>query len=449
VLASEPCRLSAPSARERLPASASGNIEPPRRRLPDTVTDSRDGPARVSPEGLEGRRRRPSPGTTIRNVVALLAGAVGVSILLLAQDDPTPVAASVTSTTTSTVVSTTIPATTTTTVPHFETLRAVLPDVDGMLIAAVGDDPVRLVTWPGAGEKRIIPIPMWAGPQIEVDRSGRHMAFLGPAAAGEDSALYVGSTTVWHPLAVEVSSFRWHARDAGRIAWAGGGLLCSGLVHPSGGFLSLRCLVDVEGRLVGYDDAGYLLALETGEIARLDADGVEVGRTSGDDATIGSDGRVLVVSFATDGGTPDNGFSVADPDLTRVSHLDWAPKGATGEYGFVAWSPASSPPELAFLVSLGENQWQLQRWSIGGRLLASPNLAGRYWNVEWDWLGRYLLVPGMDDQGNDVIHIYDTESRQHVVLGASDRVQDIHLVRDPYAPFEFDLTSVLRSGNVK
>lgn len=405
----------------------------------------------MSPDGIETRRGRPSAATTIRNVVALLAGAVGVSVLLLAQGNTSQVAAPVTSTTSTVTPSTTTPnpSTTTTTVPYFETLRAVLPDVDGMLMAAVGQDTVQLVIWPGTSEKRIVPIPMWAGPEIQVDRSGDDMAFLGPAAAGEDSALYVGDITAWHPLSVNVASFRWHARDPGRIAWTGGGLLCSGQVHPGGGFLSLRCFVDIEGRLVGFDDAGYLLASDSGTIVRLDTEGVEVGRANGDDALIGSDGRVLIVSSATDGASPVNEFSVADPDLSRVRDLDWAPEGATGEYGFVAWSPASSPPELAFLVPLGGNAWQLQRWTIGGRLLASPNLTGRYWNVEWDWSGRYLLVPGVDDRGEHVIHIYDTDSRQHVVLGATDWVQDIHLVRDPYAPFEFNLMSVLQSGNVK
>jgi hypothetical protein len=418
-------------------------------RLHGTVTDSRDGPSRVSPEGLESRQRRPGPARTIRSVIALLAGAVGVSILLLAQGDTTPLAAPVTSTTTTLATATTSPTATTTTVPYFETLHAVLPDVEGMLMAAIGQEAVRLVTWPGTGEKRIVPIPMWTGPEIEVDRSGHDMAFLGPAVAGEDSALYVGNTTEWHPLAVNVSSFQWHARDAGRIAWTGGGLLCSGQVDPGGGFLTLRCLIDIDGRLVGFDDVGYLLALDSGTIVRLDAEGEEVARANGDDASIGSDGRVLIVSSSTNAGRAVHEFSVADPKLGRVTHLDWAPDGASGEYGFVAWSPASSPPELAFLVSLGGSEWQLQRWSIGGRLLASPNLSGRYWNVEWDWSGRYLLVPGEDDQGDPVIHIYDADSRQHVVLGATDPVQDVHLVQDPYAPFRFDLTSVMRGGNVK
>jgi hypothetical protein len=442
------CRHALPAS--RLQVSGSGNIQPPAQRLHDTVTDSRDGPARVSPDGLEGRGHRSGPVTAIRNVVAVFVGVLGVAVLLLAQGDTTPVTAPATSTTSAVATpATTPPSTTTTTVPDSETLQAVLPDVDAMLIAAVGGDPVRLVTWPSSGRKRILPIPMWGGPEIEVDRSGRYMAFLGPALAGEDSALYVGDTVMWHPLAVQVSSFRWHARDAGRIAWTGGGLLCSGQVNPEGGFRSLECLVDVEGRLLGFDDAGYLLADDAGSIVRLGAEGAEKGRTSGDDAMIGSDGRVLIVSSKTNDGRPVNDFSVGEPDLNRITPLDWAPTAAMGEYGFVAWSPASSPPEVAFLVRLDDNEWQLQRWSIAGRLLSSPTITGRYWNVEWGWSGRYLLVPGVDDRGTYVIHIYDTDSRQHVVLDATDSVQDIHLVRDPNAPFEFDLTSLLKSANVK
>lgn len=334
-------------------------------------------------------------------------------------------------------------------VPISETLRAVLPDVEGTLMVAVGQGSMQLVNWPSSDRKTIVPIPMWAGPEIEFDRSGRFMAFLGPARAGADSALYVGTSTSWNPLTVGVASFRWHARDAGRIAWTGGGLLCSGQVHPDGGFLSLRCWVDIEGRLLAFDDFGYLLGTDSGLIVRLDQDGTEVGRTEGDDAAVGSDGRVLITSLDAENAASIRRFSIADPELTRVTALDWAPEGAAGEYGVVAWSPASSPPELAFLVSLGPERWQLQRWTVDGRLLASPNLAGRYRNIEWDWTGRYLLAPGVGEGGDNVIHIYDTEMRQHVVLGATSWVQDVHLVRDLDGPFRFDPTSVLRSRPVK
>lgn len=382
--------------------------------------------------------------------MAILAGVSAISILLLAQGDSTPFADG-TSTTSTTLTGSTTSSTpaVTTTVPFSETLQAVLPDVDGTLIAAVGQGSIRLVTWPGTRQKTIVPIPMWTGPEIEFDRSGHDMAFLGPAEAGEDSALYVGTTDAWHPLAVSANSFRWHARDAGRIAWTGDRLLCHGQVHPRGGFRSLRCLLDIEGRLLGFDDTGYLLAMDPGIIVRLDPEGAELGRTEGDDALIGTDGRILIVSTDTETRAPVAKFSVADPDLSRVTQLDWAPETAVGEYGFVAWSPASSPPEIAFLVSLGDDRWQLQRWSIRGKLLASPNLAGRYWNVEWDWLGRYLLSPGVNEQGDSIIHIYDTDTREHFELGATDWVQDVHLVRDVNAPYRFDLTSVMRGQPVK
>jgi len=413
------------------------------------VSDFEDVRPRVSPDGL-GEQRRPGRLPALGNLAVVLVGVTAVAVLLLADGDPgTPIGVETTTTSTAGPPTTVGPTTTTSTVPPSETLRAVLPAVEGTLVTAVGKGPIRLVTWPGTGRQTASPIPMWDGPSIEFDRSAAYMAFLGPGTPGADSALNVGDIATWHALTVNANSFRWHARDAGRIAWTGGGLLCHGQVHPQGGFLTLRCLVDVEGRLVGFDDTGFLVAVDSGDIVRLDPEGVEVARAPGVDAAIAPDGRILLVSSAGDGGVPVHTFSVADPKLDRVTALDWVPVGVAGEYGFAAWSPASSPPELAFLVSLGDGDWQLQRRAIDGRLLSQAAISGRYWNIEWDWTGRFLLSPGVDSDDRSVIQVYDTQTGERHVLGADEWVQDVHLIRDVNAPILFDLTSLVKGLPVK
>ena len=429
-----------------LPASHLRNIPLYGLRFTQTVTGFDDERARVSPEGLEEHRRRPPHLTAVRGMVAILAVLAMLTLVLVTGDDEAPVAGTLI--TTPPPDTTTLPPTTTT-VPYSETLGAAIPEVRGRLVAAVGQDPIQLVTWAGNGAPTTTSIPVWAGPEIRFDRSGDYMAFLGPAEAGADSALYVGTTTDWHQLAVQAESFRWHARDGGRVAWSGGGLLCQGRVHPGGGFTTLRCLLDVEGRLLGFDDAGFLLGDDAGAVIRLDDEGGELGRATGTSAMIGADGRILLVDSGQPGDPATTQFSVAEPDLDRVVPLDWAPEGAVAEDGFVAWSPASSPPQLAFLVPTGDDTWEIQHWSLSGRLIASRSIAGRYWEVEWDWLGRYVLSAGVNDRGEDVIQVFDTDAGLQFALPAAARVQDIDLVRDPDAPLFFDLTSVMKGLPVK
>jgi len=402
----------------------------------------------VRPEGQAdpGRHRK---ATATSFALAALGVVAAGAIVLLAQADPAKEGSSASTTVAPPVTTTAPPETTTTTVPFFETLRAVVPQVDGDLLAVIGQSTLRLVSWPSDGAKDIRGIGAWTGPALEVDRSGAYLAFLGPAEAGEDSALFVGDRESWHPLTVNVDSFRWHTRDPERIAWTGGGLLCHGLVHPDGGFLSLRCLVDVTGLLLGFDDDGFLIAPEPGVVARLDTDGVEQARTDGDDALIGPDGRILIIRHGR-GNDPDaTAFVTTDPELSRVSILEWAPAEASGAYGMVAWSPTASPPELAFLVPSAPGTYQVQRWSLDGRMLAGPVLSGRYWNIEWDWSGRYLLTPGVTPGGDHVIHVYDTVVRQHFELGATDWVQDVHLVNRPSETLTLDPGSVLRFRPVR
>lgn len=89
-----------------------------------------------------------------------------------------------------------------------------------------------------------------------------------------------------------------------------------------------------------------------------------------------------------------------------------------------------------------------------GRPRVSPDGLGeqrrrRYWSIEWDWTGRFLLSPGVDSDDRSVIQVYDTQTGERHVLGADEWVQDVHLIRDVNAPILFDLTSLVKGLPVK
>lgn len=313
-----------------------------------------------------------------------------------------------------------------------ETLSDLLPENRGVLVVAITRQAaadLELVRWPPATPPRSLEIPMLGGPMLEFDGSGQHMAFLGRSATVEVSALYVGSPDSWAPARIGVSSFRWHSTVGSRIGWMEPGdppRLCWADTDLAEGISTPTCVPGMGDNLVGFDPSGFLVVdYAARTVRRLDASGQQVAGMPGTDALIGPDGQVLVVNQAPDG--RESSFSVADPDLATAVLLDWAPANASGEYGFVAWSPVGHPPELAFLV-FDQGRQQLQRWDLDGTPRRAVNLSGRVWDVKWDSTGRYLLAPGVIDVGDHVLQVYDTFSEALVVLPFDNWIQDAHLV---------------------
>jgi hypothetical protein len=183
-------------------------------------------------------------------------------------------------------------------------------------------------------------------------------------------------------------------------------------------------------QLVGFDSSGFLVVdYASRTVARLDATGRQVRSLPGTNALIGPDGQVLIVDQRPD--ASESFFSLADPDLIEGVDLDWAPRNASGEYGFVAWSPVGHPPELAFLVyDEGERLQQLQRWDLDGTARRAVDLSGRVWHVAWDSTGRYLLFPGVLDETDHVLQVYDTFSEALVDLHFDNWIQDANLVTE-------------------
>lgn len=305
-------------------------------------------------------------------------------------------------------------------------LGDLIPGTDGTLVTATGQGGIALTEWPTDGPRRNQVIPMHTGPFLEFDVSGRQLAFLGSSAISSGRTLYVGNLSNWAPVDA-AASYMWHETEPGRIAWvtyAESPDLCQAVVEPEGGLSAVSC-IDAPGEvLTGYDQFGYLM-LSEGEVLRSDLSGALVGDAPGSDALIGPEGRVLIVTY--DSAADQTSFSLAGPELDDVAHLGWAPANALGEYGFVAWSPLSATPELAFLVSLEDERWQLQRWSIDGQNLNALNLRGRYWDVGWDSTGHFLLVPGVTESDHVVV-VYDLLEREATYVPFTGWVQDVELV---------------------
>lgn len=372
--------------------------------------------------------RRPRLGGVL---LAIVGGAVAILVLGYASQ---PENAQVTTTTSSNLVVAppdTSPPTSSTTAPPVDPppptpLTELLPGADGELVSVVttATGTHRLLTQSDFGATVGMP-PMPDRPTLEFDTSDLRLAFLGASSMPEGNPLYVGRPLSWQPIASQVSSFAWHTSVPGRLGWMEFGQgLCAADVHVNGAFVTEPvCDPEVAGELVGFDDHGALLITGT-EVTRV-ADGEEVGRVPGMSALPAPDGRVLITSFSP----AERGvvFDLASPDLKEVDRLDWAPADALGLYGFVAWSPRVTAPELAFLVRQDAERHQIQRWDLDGNLLNSLNLGSEAWEITWDRSGRFLLAPGLSN-GQHFVHVYDLSTNELTYLPFDHWVEDTHLV---------------------
>lgn len=382
---------------------------------------------------MEGRLSEPADGASrwAGIVGAVLAGIGALLVIVVASSpDSDSSVALLSSTTTALPPSSTVTAeldmTSPTTSVIEPTLGDLIPGTDGTLVTATGQGGIALTEWPADGPRHNQVIPMHTGPFLEFDVSGQQLAFLGSSAISDGRTLYVGNSTNWAPVDA-ATSYRWHETEPGQIAWitySESPELCRAVVESGEGISAVTCIDSPGELLTGFDRFGYLMLAE-GDVLRLDAAGTLVGNAPGGEALVSPDGRALIVAY--DSAADERFFSLAGPDLEDVTPLDWAPANASGEYGFVAWSPLSADPELAFLVFLGDDRWQLQRWSIDGQRLNALNLRGRFWDVGWDSTGRYLLVPGVTDTDHVVV-VYDLLGREVTHIPFTGWVQDVELV---------------------
>lgn len=193
------------------------------------MSDREDDSQRVRPISPEGIRASPSRPAVV-GVAAVVVAVVVAAFVFFAGSGggsdpadpvtPSTLAASLPEMDTTEAPTTTGPPTPTSTTITAETewLSDLLPDVDGVLVAAItSQSGVDLVRWSPGASRRSSPVPMLGGPVIGFDITGEQMAFLGPSARLDASTLYVGVVGGWAPATVGVSSFRWHATIPGRI----------------------------------------------------------------------------------------------------------------------------------------------------------------------------------------------------------------------------------------
>lgn len=324
-------------------------------------------------------------------------------------------------------------STTTTSIPIAAvlTLDSFLPEVKGDLYTVIAPTlEGTFVQWEPNAIQVTRDLPTLDADRLDFDVSGLRFAFLGPPL-DSGLSLYTGRPDVWIPLASRVSSFAWHATDPGLLSWVEGleRGLCTAAVDLDGTTVEEpTCFPGMDGEVNGFDDLGFLIATED-SIVRVSTSGEELGRVPGEQADIGPDGRVLIVRRNADD-VPE--FYLANQDLSEVVSLEWAPSDVLDGYGFVAWSPAAGPPQLAFLTDSEIQDFSIERYELDGFLVDSVDVRGRGWDIEWDSTGRYILVPG-EDPGNDAVarhytYAFDTFTREGVYLPFVNWVQDTQLV---------------------
>ncbi|HZD23752.1 MAG TPA: hypothetical protein VE569_10185, partial [Acidimicrobiia bacterium] len=307
-----------------------------------------------------------------------------------------------------------------------------LPEAGGDLVTVIGgrDNPSLVHSYldlaPTATD-----IPVITPPVLFFDVSDTLMAFLGPSGQPGGFTLYAGGPSQWVPLAAPVQSHVWHATEPGRLGWVetGRGLCVANLDRDGSIVEGPTCLDGITGRLVGFDDHGVLM-VEEEVVSRITLTGEQINQVRGSDARIAPDGRVLVATHHAQG--PIVSLSVGSPDLESMEELhieilDWEPGDTDGVALFVALSPRSTEPELALLVAQ-EGEFQIQVWDLDGNLVETRNIEGRPWGIEWDRSGRFLLAPGIFNEQESRVYVYDLFREILTFVPFETWVQDTQLV---------------------
>lgn len=320
--------------------------------------------------------------------------------------------------------STTVPATTTTN-PDLAGLWDYFPDYPGSLaVVTVSPDGSKFLLMSSEGTERSPVTPLLP---LEFDESGAYVAFLGESVAGQGHPLYAGTFQVAQTMGRPVNSFAWHETIPGRIAWVVSGsepLVCWTDMGPHEVLPAPDCVPGRDEEIVGFDDEGFLLDDNVGyTIRRLDMSGNVVASVIGTTVSIGPTGQILIA----DSGVGDEAsYIVTDDDFESPNFLSWAPDNFLGSDGF-AWSPLPETQEIAFLVQDGEG-FLLEVWSVTGELVHSFPLEGRVWDVGWDTTGRYILVPGVENESRPFLHIYDTFAGSSAQVPFDDFVSDAQML---------------------
>ena len=162
-------------------------------------------------------------------------------------------------------------------------------------------------------------------------------------------------------------------------------------------------------QLLAWDEMGFILgfwedALGGVWVRRVDDAGEEIGRAQGTLVASRHDGELLLSRRVNRGLS----FHMADPTLTVLTDLEWAPVAASGQVKPASWA---GDGRFAFItIENRTNLWRLEIFGADGEPLAVQEITGRIWDVEWSPDGRFVVMPGFDTQGErgHLIFVYDS-----------------------------------------
>ena len=249
-----------------------------------------------------------------------------------------------------------------------------------------------------------------------LDASGRVLSYLG----GEDDAdtrwvVPVDGTS--QPLAMQsgTNSFVWSEDEPLTAAW----------LEPDAGETEMRVTVgnytglgmapvaDLGGTtsvLAGINSAGYWLRFEDPQIPRIGFVGFQPrpggqGWSTAADLVIPPPSGPRALLAPLDAASWRWNFGLNEDGIIPLA---WAPGDAGGEYGFVAFAPDGA--RIAFIGNdrgVPAGSW-VEVWATVGGGAARIPIPYRVWDVGWSPDGKFVVMPGTDNEGTHVVVLLDT-----------------------------------------
>ncbi len=382
----------------------------------------------VSPDGQS------DPGHPDRRLGLVTAGAaVVVLVAVLAWSTRKDDVVAIPATTLTLPTSTTEPLSTTLTNPR-DTLVDLVPGVTATLHALVGGSNRELIDLTADSEATFLPPDsrsLGFSTSFAFDASNALLAFRTLTEGSDDSyRLNVWSETASFRLEqTDVGPYQWHQTQPGRLA----------AITALAGRTALRTFTfqdndsdspdattmieaDWDQSLTAWGDYGLVIHdfdphLETDVTTLLDQTGKVVWQSQNMTVLDASPTHLLVLRRLSD--QDGYGHVVIEPSDPRSGiRLDLPVAGpVTGS----AWSPGG---RLAVHYPTRGRHWILRIYDTNFTRSTEITLGTwRVWDLEWGPDNRFILMPGTNDAGRDVVVFYDTSSGDLSFVDFPDWVQ--------------------------
>jgi hypothetical protein len=326
------------------------------------------------------------------------------------------------------------PTSTPTTTVQVAPLADLVPGLTGTLHAVVGGDPFAWVTWEAEHDggpvrlSRRLP-PGWPL-GFALDASGARFAFVthGPSEQGSFSLHVADESGSATSVVSPVTSFAWHQTEPAAMAVItvhprGRTTLATFQTEDRGGGRTNITDVPFQARVAAWGDWGFLLnhydsLLDEYVTSALDASG---------DLEWQRSGRVLAVAPAADNVLLVHSVEGGARQYTRVPLDTAGPEGdgAIGlprQIGGVAWSTDGRRLGVAW-EDEASSGWRMSIYNAAGELSDTVALDGQVWDVEWSADDRFVLMPGINTEGEHAVLFYDTVTDNVTVVELETWVQ--------------------------